>query len=62
MQNSEEIWRLVDANKDEFEALSDRVWDMPEIAYDEFRSCASTPRCWSAGLSCHEMSPASRPR
>jgi aminobenzoyl-glutamate utilization protein B len=40
MQNTEEIWRLVDAKKDEFEALSDRVWDMPEIAYTETRSCA----------------------
>jgi aminobenzoyl-glutamate utilization protein B len=40
MQNTEEIWRLVDARKDDFEALSDRVWDMPEIAYTETRSCA----------------------
>ena len=28
MQNTEEIWRLVDAKKDDFEALSDRVWGM----------------------------------
>jgi len=40
MQNTEEIWRLVDAKKDDFEALSDRVWGMPEIAYTEHRSCA----------------------
>jgi aminobenzoyl-glutamate utilization protein B len=40
MQNTEEIWRLVDAKKDAFEALSDRVWGMPEIAYTEHRSCA----------------------
>ena len=40
MQNTEEIWRLVDAKKDDFEALSDRVWAMPEIAYTERRSCA----------------------
>ncbi|MCI0754187.1 M20 family metallopeptidase [Teichococcus vastitatis] len=40
MQNSEEIWRLVDDHKDAFIALSDRVWDMPELAYAEFRSCA----------------------
>src|SRR3984957_11195087 len=40
MQNTEEIWRLVDAKKDDFEALSDRVWGMPEIAYTERRSCA----------------------
>jgi aminobenzoyl-glutamate utilization protein B len=40
MQNTEEIWRLVDTRKEDFEALSDRVWDMPEIAYTETRSCA----------------------
>ena len=40
MQNTEEIWRLVDARKDDFEALSDRVWGMPELCYSEFRSCA----------------------
>ncbi|MDA8049788.1 MAG: M20 family metallopeptidase [Rhodospirillales bacterium] len=40
MQNTEEIWRLVDAKKDAFEALSDRVWGMPEIAYTEHRSVA----------------------
>ena len=40
MQNSEKIWQLVDARKDEYEALSDRVWGMPEIAYTEYRSVA----------------------
>ena len=40
MQNTEEIWRLVDARKAAFEELSDRVWAMPEIAYAEHRSCA----------------------
>ena len=40
MQNTDEIWRLVDAKKDSFEALSDRVWGMPELCYGEFRSCA----------------------
>ena len=40
MQNTEEIWRLVDARKDDFEALSDRVWGMPELCYGEVRSCA----------------------
>src|ERR1041384_7429832 len=40
MQNSEKIWQLVDARKDDYEALSDRVWGMPEIAYTEFRSAA----------------------
>ena len=40
MQNSEKIWQLVDARKDDYEALSDRVWGMPEIAYTEYRSMA----------------------
>ncbi len=38
--NSEEIWRLIDARQDAFKALSDRVWDMPELCYGEVRSCA----------------------
>jgi aminobenzoyl-glutamate utilization protein B len=40
MQNSEAIWELVDARKDAYEALSDRVWEIPEIAYTEYRSVA----------------------
>jgi len=40
MQNTEEIWRKVDAKGEEFCALSDRVWGMPELAYTEHRSCA----------------------
>ena len=40
MQNSEEIWRLVDAKKQSFIALSDRIWGMPELCYTETRSCA----------------------
>ncbi len=40
MQNTEEIWRLVDANQEPFIALSDRVWGMPELCYGEVRSCA----------------------
>ena len=63
MQNSEEIWRLVDAKKDDFEALSDRVWGMPEIAYTEHRSVAEhlamlEPRDSASPAT----SPASRPR
>jgi len=40
MHNSEKIWRLVDGHKQDYEALSDRVWEMPEICYTEFRSVA----------------------
>ncbi len=40
MHNSDEIWRLVDAKREPFVALSDRVWAMPELCYAETRSCA----------------------
>jgi aminobenzoyl-glutamate utilization protein B len=40
MHNTDEIWRLVDAKQDEFNALSDRVWEIPELCYGEFKSCA----------------------
>ena len=40
MQNTEEIWRLVDAKQDDFIALADRVWGTPELCYGEFKSCA----------------------
>jgi aminobenzoyl-glutamate utilization protein B len=40
MQNTEEIWRLVDAKQDDFIALSDRVWETPELCYSEFQSSA----------------------
>ncbi|MFL5286024.1 MAG: M20 family metallopeptidase [Rhodopila sp.] len=40
MQNSEQIWRLVDTHQDDFVGLSDRIWGMPELCYTERRSCA----------------------
>src|SRR5882757_7092427 len=40
MQNTEEIWRLVDAKQDDFIGLSDRIWEIPELCYGEFKSCA----------------------
>ncbi len=40
MQNTERIWQLVDARRDAYEALSDRVWEVPEICYTEYRSMA----------------------
>jgi len=40
MQNTEAIWRLVDAKAEPFIGLSDRVWGMPELAYTEHRSAA----------------------
>lgn len=40
MKNSGQVWQLVDSKKSIFEALSDRIWGMPEIAYTEYRSVA----------------------
>ncbi len=33
-----------------FVALSDRVWEMPELNFQEVRSAASTPRCCAPGI------------
>ncbi len=40
MQNTERIWSLVDAKREPFQGLADRVWGMPELAYGEYRSVA----------------------
>ena len=40
MQNTERVWDLVEAKRPDFEALSDRVWAMPELCYAEERSAA----------------------
>ncbi len=40
MQNSEQIWQIVDQKGPDYIALSDRVWGMPELAYGEHRSVA----------------------
>ncbi|GGE50150.1 peptidase M20 [Agaricicola taiwanensis] len=48
MQNTDDIWNLVDQRKREFEELSDRIWGMPEIAYQEFRSSAEHARALAA--------------
>src|SRR5947209_13149899 len=40
MQNSEEIWRRVDDKKEQFIAMSDRIWGMPELCFLETRSSA----------------------
>jgi len=36
-----QVWDLVDASKNALEELSDKVWDTPELAYDEHRSVAA---------------------
>lgn len=38
MSNSEPIWDLVEAKRESFIALADRVWGMPELCYTEHRS------------------------
>ncbi len=40
MKNSAEIWDTVEAKREAFFDLSDRIWDMPETNYEEFRSSA----------------------
>src|SRR5947208_687551 len=41
MQNVEEIWHLVEAKRQGFFALSDRVWETPELNFAEYRSAAA---------------------
>ena len=40
MQNSEDIWNRVEAKQDAYIGLSDRIWDMPELNFQEHRSSA----------------------
>ncbi len=40
MENSEAIWRLVEAKQDAYIELSDRIWEMPELNFQEVRSAA----------------------
>ena len=41
MRNSAEIWRQVEAKQDAFIELSDRIWGMPELNFQEVRSAAA---------------------
>ena len=38
MQNTEPVWRLVEAKQDAYIDLADRVWDTPELNFQEVRS------------------------
>src|SRR5260370_10551343 len=40
MQNSDQIWQLVENDRPEFEGVADGIWEIPEIAYTDFRSVA----------------------
>lgn len=39
-RNADRVWDFVDARKGDYIDFADRVFDMPEIAYTEFRSAA----------------------
>ena len=41
MKNTAEIWRLVEAKRERFFALSDSVWDTPELNFAEWCSAAA---------------------
>ena len=41
MKNADAVWDLVEAHREDFVALSDRVFDTPETLYAEVRSCAA---------------------
>ena len=38
MKNEEQVWELVENKKEEFINFSDRIFDTPEILYQEFKS------------------------
>ena len=40
MRNTDETWPLVESKREDFFALSDRIWGMPELNYNEHRSSA----------------------
>jgi aminobenzoyl-glutamate utilization protein B len=39
-KHTAEIWGLVEGKREVFFALSDRIWEMPELNFEEHRSCA----------------------
>ena len=41
MRNSDEIWAKVDAHEADFIQLANQVFDTPEVAYTEAKSCAA---------------------
>ncbi|MFN3615713.1 MAG: amidohydrolase, partial [Rubrimonas sp.] len=40
MRNDRDIWRHVEAHREDLVGLADRVWATPETLYAEYRSCA----------------------
>ena len=41
LRNTDEVWSLVEAKREPFFELSDRVWETPELNYQEERSSAA---------------------
>ena len=37
-ENQNKVWRLVDQKGESFCAMSDRIWDTPEVLFTEYRS------------------------
>lgn len=44
MQKSDDIWQIVDKRGPAYFGLSDRIWDIPELNYQEHRSAAEHAR------------------
>lgn len=44
MKNSDAVWDIVEAKREAFFALSDRIWDMPETNYEEYGSAEEHAR------------------
>lgn len=44
MRNDNPLWPLVDARAAQFTGLADAVFDTPELAYGEVKSCAAHTR------------------
>ncbi|MGH6859557.1 MAG: M20 family metallopeptidase [Phyllobacterium sp.] len=44
MRNSGHVWDIVEAKRDAFFELSDRIWDTPETNYEEYRSSSEHAR------------------
>ena len=40
IRNADEVWSLVEARRERYVELSDRVWETPELNYEEERSAA----------------------
>jgi aminobenzoyl-glutamate utilization protein B len=40
MRNTEKVWDLAEAKREDFVQLADRIWEIPEVAYTEYRSVA----------------------